>query len=563
MMIQLNGIDVNRAGARRFDKEQTWKFFRELGLIDGNFLHTRNYDGVKNVWAGEPAYVIGSAPSLKYALDGVGGWEFFRGKHTIGINHLVEDWDGFEWLFFLDKRFVDLTTYDIKSFPGMIFASCMSGLKPEERVKIFYSRRDAVSQRLEDGLYGSLSGVGAVNLAIISGASPIYLVGLDQGNVPLDLDNTHYRPGYTGEKRNPKFAEKYKRIMLQFEAYQPWKDRLRLVSPGKDLPWLKRTIPEELDAPRITVEPKALRVVHLSFSDAISRHADVTRWNVLEGVGQRSMFSTRSGLPLPPADVYVAEHFLSTDAYINGLPDEVKRKTVDIVHTVGCLPKGPFRRVIAFTQAWKRWLNAHQIKVDRVIVPGIDLAAYKDVTPDYGAKVFGRMTRWNAEKIHPQWNDVTLQVLDAVPGSRCLMYVVVKEREQAGARPFLQHPRVTYDQTCQIDMFKGDYLKRMSVYAHANGSFKETLSFAVIEAMAAGLPIVYLSEGTGVIEEITGQAGVHCETIDQLREALLHFLTYENSRKEYGEFARINAARFDKNRAVKEFDEEVLACLRS
>lgn len=567
-MLQMRDIDVNKAKAERFDRKRTWEFFRDLGLIDGNFLHARNYSGVNDAWKGEPAYVIGASPSLRHTLKAVGGWEFFRGKHTIGINHMIEDWDGFEWFFFLDKRFLDITSYDLRSYAGTVFAQCTTGLKPSERVKVFYTHKGVPSQRLEDGLYGTLSGVAALNLALISGADPIYLFGMDPGVLPISNENLHWRRGYTGEKPRAHVAEKMTRVMAQFDSFRPYSARLRLATDGGSwMPWMRRDLPAEPVAKEgpahVHVEPRAARVVHISFSEDIARHADITRWNVLEGVGKRSFHSTRSGAPLPPADVYVAEHFLSTDGYVNGLPDTVKRKTLDIVHTVGCLPKGPFRRVIALTQAWRRWLEAHQAKVDRVILPGIGLEPYKNVTPCYGAKVFGRMTRWNPEKIHPEWNRITKEVLDTVPESRCLMYVVVKDREQDGSRTFLKDPRVTYDQTCKIDMFKGDYLKNLSVYVHANGSFKETLSFAVVEAMAAGLPVVYLSEGTGVIEEVVAGCGVRCETIDQVRGVLIEMLKDEAYRKEYGAMARENAKRFDKNRAVKEFDEEVLLCLRS
>jgi len=557
--LQFRDVDLNVARQNKLDKKKTWQFFRELGLVDGNFLHARNYDGVQNVWAGQPAYVIGAGPSLRATLTAVGGWDFFRGKHTITINHVVEDFDDSEWHLFLDKRFLDITPYDIKKYRGTIFAKCTTGLKPAERVKIFYTQMDHVGSKMEDGLYGSLSGVAAVNLALISGANPIYLCGLDAGAAKKTTG--HYKDGYTGEVQRRGDEERFVRIMRQFDRYKPEAHRLRLVTDGGDqIPWARRVDPRTLvRADVLRVEPRKARVVHISFSDNPAVHADITRFNVSHGVGARSMYSTRSGAPLPPADVYVAEHFLSTNDYLAKLPDEVKRKTINIVHTVGCIPAGPWRRVIALTQAWGRWLAAHQVKVDRVIVPGIDLAPYNDVTPDYAAQKFGRITRWNAEKIPPRWNDTVKAILDAVPAASCTMWV---NKEKPEERPLLQHPRMSYRRDCTIDMFKGKFLKELSVYVHANGSFQETLSFAVIEAMATGLPIVYLSEGTGVIEEVVAGCGVRCETLDQVRDTVIAMLQDEAYRREYGALARDNTRRFDVLRMVREFDEEVTACLR-
>lgn len=559
-MIQLRDLNLDKGIRQKASKEKTWHWLREMGLCDGNVIANRNYGGVDGVWKDQPAYVVGASPSLRETLRMVGGWEFFRGKHTIGINHTIEDFDGFEWFFFLDARFLNRTTYNMANYKGTVFAQCTTGMKPAEKVKIFYGSENP-SGRLKDGLYGRLSGVAALNLAIITGANPIYLFGLDPGAKPISNDNLHYKDDYNGEKSRVDIAARMTRVLRAFDVYKPYAARLRLVTDGGNwYPWMKRATVEELTggkAAAVSVEAKEARIVHISFSDDLARHADVTRHTVAECIGQHSMYSTRSGAPLPPADLYVAEHFLSTNEYVNGLPDEVKRKTIDIVHTVGCLPKGPFRKVLALTDAWKVWLEKHLVKVDRVWRPGIDLEPYKNVTPDYAGKVFGRMTRWNAEKIHPEWNQATLDILDAVPGSRCLMYVVVKDREQDGTRTFLDDNRVTYDQSCKIDQFKGDYLKKMSVYVHANGSFKETLSFAVIEAMATGLPVIYLSEGTGVIEEVVGEGGIACQTMDEVKAKVIEYLTTmqdPNIAEPIGACARQSAERFDKNRMVSEFN---------
>ena len=111
-------------------------------------------------------------------------------------------------------------------------------------------------------------------------------------------------------------------------------------------------------------------------------------------------------------------------------------------------------------------------------------------------------------------------------------------------------------------MFKGDYLKNLSVYVHVNGSFKETLSFAVIEAMATGLPVVYLKEGTGVLEEVTDGAGIPCNTINDVRDIVVKLLKDRAMREYYGKLAKEQARRFDKSAMVQKFNEVIKQCLK-
>lgn len=552
-MLQLHNL--NLAKGRRVD--QTWRFFQELGLIEGNTLYKRNYAGVNGAWAGQPAYVVGASPSLRQPLAALGGWAFFRGKHTIGINHLIEDWDGFEWHLFLDRRFVDITTYDLGRFRGMFFARCTTGLQPEENRKIFFTRSDKVSDRIEDGLYGKLSGIAAVNLALISGANPIYLLGLEPGAAPVSNDNLHYKRGYTGEKPRERVVEKYAKIMSWFDIFQPVASRLRLVTDGGNwFPWMRRQDVAGL-APAVKVEPREAKVVHLSFSPHVQDHADFTREVVTRGAGRHSLVDVNH-YPVPDADLYVAEHFLSTNAKINALTPAQKAKTINVVHTVDCVPSGAFARVVALTHAWRRWLEGHQVKVTDVVVPGIGLGPYARQRPA-GVKVFGRLTRWRPGKVHPQWNPATLEILNGVPGSSCVIFT---EKNEDPARDFMKDPRVTYRHDVKIDSYKGQYLGDLSVYVHANGSFKETFSFACVEAMATGLPVVYLSEGTGVLEEVVGDGGVSCQTMGDVVAVVTDLLQRPARAQELGAQAQARAFRlYDVGRAAREFDKVVETCL--
>lgn len=553
-MLQLRNLQPQR---RKNNKEQTWKFFRELGLIDGNVLLKRNYENINDAWKGQPAYVIGASPSLRQTLADVGGWKFFDGKHTIGINHLLEDYDGFEWHLFLDKRFIDTTPYNLAQYKGTFFANCTTGMKPADNQKIFFTRSDRPSTRIEDGLYGSLSGIAAVNLALIAGANPIYLFGMEPGIAPISNNNLHFKKGYTGEKQKQQVVEKYTRIMSWFDIFKPQADRLRLVTDGgKWFPWMQR---HNVAAPgRVKVIAQKANIVHLSFSSDVEQHADITRYIVKECVGDHVMHNINAD-PVPPADLYIAEHFLSTNAKINAMTPEQKAKTIDIVHTANCIPQGAFKRVVALTGAWRRWLEAHLVKVTDTLLPGIDLEPYKNITPDYDLRVFGRITRWRPGKIHPEWNRITTEILDAVPGSKSIIFT---EKNEDTAQPFLKDSRVAYDAGCRINMFKGDFLKRLSVYVHANGSFKETLSFAVIEAMATGLPIVYLDEGTGVLDEVVAGCGVKCESINKVRDVVIEMLKDKEFRAEYGAMAKQQSIYFGKQHMVADWDEVITQCLK-
>jgi len=563
-MARIDLQDVARQAERkRMNKDNTWDFLVRLGMIKGNTLYHRNYDGIKDAWKDEPCYIVGGGPSLKPVLDKL-GFGFLDGKHTIGINHVIEDYDGFEWFFFLDKRFIEKTTYDLDKYHGLIFAQCTTGMPPALNVKIYHCRNDRPSSRMEDGLYNAnFSGIAALNLAIISGANPIYLLGYGNG-VGATHQSYHYKRDYTGENKLDKNFKKYCNVQAQFSRFREWQDRIIHVTDGNDVVEITRKIKttqfcnKVAGVEKISVfhntRPDEAKIVHLSFSKDKARHNDITRYVMDECIGKHELHDINAGPP-PVADLYIGEHFLSTSKAVNAF--DKKNRCIDIVHTAGCIPERGFSRVVALTEAWKRHLGKHLVKATDMIYGGIDLLPYQGVLPT-DAPVFGRMTRWSPGKIHPDWNRVTTEILTAVPEARCLMYTEMMN----ASRPMLKHAKVTYSSDCKIDMFKGDFLKNMSVYVHANGSFKETLSFAVIEAMATGLPVVYLKEGTGVLEEVTDGAGIPCNTINDVRDMVVTLLKDKAMREYYGKLAKEQAQRFDKNVMVKKFNEVIKQCLK-
>jgi glycosyltransferase involved in cell wall biosynthesis len=570
-LIDLHGIKIDRGDTRqpvrqakvistknipqKKSADETWKWLIAKGFLDDNHLEARNYANVEGAWTGQPCFIIGSGPPLREVLDDL-GWDFLRGRHTIGINHTIEEWDGFEWFFFLDRRFLDKTTYDIEKFHGKIFAQATTGLKMKGKYVVFHCAA-RVGERMADGIYdGNLSGLAALNLAIISGANPIYLLGFGMGKGG-SRESYHYREDYTAEVKEDHRFRKFQRVLSKFAAFAPYADRIIHVTPGNDIPWFRKMRPAEfgkLMRSRPAVSGK--RIAHLSFSAEKAVHAEITRHVLDECAGVHTINDVKK--PIPEADLYILEHFLSTDAAARALPDEIRRKTIAIVHTKGCWPVAGFRRVVSITEAWQKVLRAHGIE-STLIRGGIDLRPFAGALPDYQARTFGRMTRWSPGKIHPEWNRVCREILDEVQGSKCLFFV---DKENEGGRPKLIHSWMTYSDECKINMDKAPFLRRLSVYVHANGSFKETLSLACAEAIASGLPVVYLSEGTGVIEEVVGPGGVRCETIAQVKAETIRLLGDPAACAEIGARGREHAQTWDKDRMVREYDrlfQEVLS----
>lgn len=554
-----NAFDKKVLNLRNLTPDDTWKFFRDLGFIDGNRLDARNYDGIHGAWQDEPCFIVGGGPALKEFITEV-GFSFLDGKHTIGINHVIEDYDGFEWFFFLDKRFLEKTTYNIDKFKGRIFAQSNTGLKPSDRITVFSCNNEAPQVRIEKGLYSSnLSGLAALNLAILTGANPIYLLGYGNGQ-KADYTSYHYKTNYTGEVKKQEIFDKFVKVNRYYDNFLQWKKRIVHVTEGSDIPVFNKmkiaAFKNKFNCEKASIEVNQLpKIVHLSFSDKLEVHADITRHIINECYGQHTLVDVNKGV-IPRADLYIFEHFQSTNQAISKFP--YKNKAVNIVHTVNCIPPQGFKKVISLSRSWQQILKKHFIESE-VIYGGIDIDAYKDTWPDYDKKVFGRITRWSPAKIHPEWNGIVKEILDEHQDSKCLMYVDFMNRKN---RDVLKHERMVYNESCKIDMFKGDYLKNLSIYVHCNGSFKETLSFAIIEAMATGLPIIYLEEGTGVIEEITGDAGIKCDSISILKNNIIKMLNSKYYREDFGMVAKKRSILYHKNQMVKRFNEVIKSCLK-
>lgn len=546
---------VNINQAIKYNKEKTWDFFIRYGNVNGNVIN-RNSDNIHNVWQNEPCYIVGGGPALKEFIDQI-GWDWLRGRHTIGINHMIEDFDDLEWFFFLDKRFLDKTTYDIKKFKGRIFAQSNTGLQQSDQVTLFHCNPESPQTEFNKGLYSpNYSGLAALNLALLTGANPIYLLGYGMGSGAYH-ENYHYKRNYTGEVKTEKVFNKFVKVQRYYKQFAPYVDKIIHVTQGRDIPIFKKmTIPEFKKKNTLKVSGRLPKIVHYSFSADINIHADITRELIKKGYGNH-ILKNINDKTIPAADIYIMEHFISTNQKVNQFP--YKQKAINIVHSQNCLPVGNWGKVVCLTNAWERLLKKHLVKNTVVIRGGIDVDKYTGIEPDYSKRIFGRITKWSPGKIHPEWNRIVKEILEEIQDAECLFYT---QLDYVKGRTPLSHPRMIYNNSVKINDFKGDYLKNMSLYVHANGYFKETMSHAVIEAMATGLPVIYLAEPTGVIEEVTGDAGIKCKTIQEVKQNVINFLKAENLRRELGKIAKERAKQFQVKNWVAGMDKLIKEMLK-
>lgn len=229
--------------------KQVWNNFEEMGLFTLN-CRKRNgpWNEVRNVWRGMPAFFVGSSISAR-------GFDLNKlaGKHSIGVNHMIELYDSFEWFLFQDQRFLRITTYNLNNYRGRIFCHNSSPVLTSdyERVTFFktqYNKGQGIDLEPEKGLYPRvLTGMVAVHLALVSGANPIYMIGMD---TPQEIDmkeGHHFNKGYTGEVNTEKSLKGTTDKYNLFSAFAKWKDRIINVCPDGRIDMFKKISFEELD----------------------------------------------------------------------------------------------------------------------------------------------------------------------------------------------------------------------------------------------------------------------------------------------------------------------------
>lgn len=137
-------------------------------------------------WKDQPCFVILGGPSLK-SLD----WDLLKSRRNIiAVNRAFLDVPHADAFFTEDIRFIEHFADQLKDFKGEKMFHALEDVYEKKALEVLPSVRiirrvrplgqKFWSKSFEDGLsYSSNSGVGAINIADILGADPIYLLGLD------------------------------------------------------------------------------------------------------------------------------------------------------------------------------------------------------------------------------------------------------------------------------------------------------------------------------------------------------------------------------------------------
>jgi hypothetical protein len=223
--------------------DETWLKLQIQAVLDNQESLLGPYAGIDGCWKDEPCFVVGGSQGLRNAIKDGFKFDMLRAGHSIGINHVIEDYHYFDWFTLQDKRFFNVSRWDVMNhFKGKIFAHIRTRMLPSDRVTIVYTQEDGPTEHIIDGLYSFIAtGIAAINLAICSGANPIYLIGLDNGGQKNDQSCTHYKNDYPGAKLNcanwPKYIHKIPRIC---EKFAPFADRIINVDPLGDIQTFKK-----------------------------------------------------------------------------------------------------------------------------------------------------------------------------------------------------------------------------------------------------------------------------------------------------------------------------------
>ena len=481
------------------------------------------YNDVKDFWKDQPCFVVGSSIGLKRLIKQGFRFSMLDGLHTIGMNHNIEDYDRFEWFIFQDKEFLNRTSYDLKKYKGRIFAAIRTGLRPAKNQTIFYRNNEFVSTCMEDGLFHPVNtGTLALNLAVISGANPIYMLGMDMSANTKDNVSTHFKPYPFEALNHPKFASKafgmYPEKIQQFAPYAP---RIFNVDPTGRLKTFRKIDFDDVAIfkKRRKINEDKLIICQVGTLD-LDQMGEITRGVYNHTVGKH--LYCKLGEPLPKANIYILECFKNRcDEFIN-FKKPAGSKVISIVHSSEpCMPALCSDKVITLTEYWRNRLKQNY-KIESEVIYGA--IPKNDITAEYKNLTFGRISR-NAEgKFHPDWNVKLHKFIDGNEKTNGLFFV-----NKIDGLVESKHIEYNTDFKINSGIDKLKALSRMSVGVFAHGDFIEIFPLAVLEMMSVGIPIIALSQPS--MDELIGKDQVICNSIDEVFVELKKLL-YDDKRKQ-------------------------------
>jgi glycosyltransferase involved in cell wall biosynthesis len=536
------GLNIHKKSFVNNTYWQEMKVLREtIGDKKGQFCN------IKDAWKNEPCFIIGTSRAIE-------GFDFnlLNGFHTIGINHLIEDWDLMEWFIYLDERFIKKTTYDLNKFKGKVFGASQTNILQRKNYIRFkqISRIYNVDLNIQNGLFGKLTGVCAIHLALISGANPIYLLGMDTKKEHAKAEekekiNHHYKSDYTWEIKTGKYLQKYVRTYKSYLKFSPWKNRIINVCIDGTAPDIfKRISQEELkkEIKKLRKEqkeraPKEKVICHVTNFEDINRMNELSRqiFSLTEGKHIRAHIDNK----LPDADIYLLECILrDRQKFVHFKPH--MGKLISLIHSRNVFSKYSDKCVVL--------TKSQKIGNDVVIPCAIDMKYYQHEI-DYNNKVFGRITPYSTGKVHPKFNEVANNIMRKVKDSKCLMISNnVRNRKD---------PNIEYieDIGRHENKKKAKALSRISIFADMHNTYLETFSISLLEAMASGHAIVLYSKiPQDAMTEVLGDAGIICKTIQEFEEKVIYLLENPKVKKGYGLKAKERARLYSIENLVKKWN---------
>lgn len=189
-------------------------------------------------WAGQRCFIVGGGPSLR-------GFDFSRlkGERVIAINKSFYDVPFADVVFGMDRPFLDWVMEGKFGANFKVAFEAFKGIKlwldlsnysyPPGVYSIPSAGEIGWTKSLKEGLYhGQNSGYGAINLAIVLGANPIYLLGFDCSISALG--EKHYHDGYPSGS-NPDALNRFKRCFEAGAALLNGRPRIVNLNPNSAL----------------------------------------------------------------------------------------------------------------------------------------------------------------------------------------------------------------------------------------------------------------------------------------------------------------------------------------
>jgi len=547
---------------QKFDINNRWELLARMGNLNGNMeIRLGPYNDIKDCWKDEPAFIVGASKSLE-------GFDLTRldGLHTIGINHMVEYYDKYEYLIFLDDEFLKRTTYNLENFKGRIFSSHKCRFIDYPNVTRFLVKafKDKVTLNIEDGLFnGAQTGLCALNLALITGANPIYLLGCDSDS-KCTSNNYHYG-NYTGEVKSETKLKKYYGAYGYYNYFKDHKDRVVNVCPGGKIDLFKKIDYNELDIVLSQTKKKERKefkfeikqnpiICHVMKLKSMNEMGDISRqvFNLTDG---QHITSSIDNPVQPKANIYFLECMINGNREFIHFQKPKGSKVISLIHSHGnCLPAICSDKVVTITDASKKYIKTRGF--DSVVIPAsIDLSDYKHEI-DYNNKNYGRITRYSTGKIHPFWNKVVENIKNKVPGSKCIMITRIPDNQKSNYIEYIQNININEHDK------KAKELSRFSIFADMHNTFIETFSLGLLEGMASGQAVVlYSAAPQPAMIEVLGNTGIVCESIQSFENNIIKLLNNPCLKKEIGLKCKERAKYFSIDKMIKSYNalfEEIL-----